>query len=78
MAAISQLSRWLSGNNPVWKYTISQAPPEYIEQYHAHLGEHITFNAQVAERLNFSDTSNFRRAFIRWTGITPTLLSNCP
>ncbi|MBO9493531.1 AraC family transcriptional regulator ligand-binding domain-containing protein [Thalassotalea sp. G20_0] len=183
MAAISQLSRWLSGNKPVWKYNISQSPPEYIEQFHVHLGENITFNAQadsivipkdclfqawpngkatayevakqrceagseqngslfiaavvdflyrevrhspsleqtasafcmspatlkrklkkhrthfqalqdivrkqvavylfnyrgysneqVAEWLNFSDTSNFRRAFIRWTGITPTLL----
>ena len=29
-------------------------------------------NQQVAEHLNFSDSNNFRRAFKRWTGTSPT------
>ena len=26
---------------------------------------------EVAEQLGYSDTSNFRRAFRRWTGVSP-------
>ncbi|MAD46403.1 MAG: AraC family transcriptional regulator [Oceanospirillaceae bacterium] len=29
-------------------------------------------NEQVAARLHFNDTTNFRRAFKRWTGLTPS------
>ncbi len=31
-------------------------------------------NDKVADALNFSDTTNFRRSFKRWTGVTPSAL----
>lgn len=31
-------------------------------------------NGEVAKKLNFSDVTNFRRAFKRWTGLTPAQL----
>ena len=33
-------------------------------------------NEKIAENLNFSDITNFRRSFKRWTGFTPQALKN--
>jgi AraC-like DNA-binding protein len=38
------------------------------------LTEHNFNNEKIAENLNFSDITNFRRSFKRWTGFTPQAL----
>jgi AraC-like DNA-binding protein len=42
-----------------------------LEQARELLRQHTLSVEQVAERLGYSDVSNFGRAFRRWTGLTP-------
>jgi AraC-like DNA-binding protein len=50
-----------------------------LDQARAHLAMHLFHhqglaNDEVARRLGFHDSTNFRRSFKRWTGTTPSVL----
>jgi AraC-like DNA-binding protein len=50
-----------------------------LDQVRAHLAMHLFHhqglaNDEVARQLGFHDSTNFRRSFKRWTGMTPSLL----
>lgn len=44
MAAVSAMSRWLSGSRLPWRYSFNRARPRHIEQYEVHLGCALRFN----------------------------------
>lgn len=44
MAAVSAMSRWLSGSRLPWRYCFNRARPRHIEQYEVHLGCDLRFN----------------------------------
>ncbi len=46
-AAISQMGRWLTGQNLPWRFCFSHPEPKYIEQYEVHLAGEYTFSSQV-------------------------------
>lgn len=77
---------WLANNlsisNATLKRKLKQHNVTYqqlfdmVRQQHAVflLTEHNLNNEKVAENLNFTDITNFRRSFKRWTGFTPQAL----
>lgn len=44
MAAVSGMSRWLSGERLPWQYSFNRTRPAHIEQYAVHLGTELRFN----------------------------------
>lgn len=62
--------RRLSEENTSFQKILDSLRRELAETY---LRNHALSVENVAELLGFNDTSNFRRAFIRWTGISPSV-----
>ncbi|KAF7769907.1 hypothetical protein PCIT_a2831 [Pseudoalteromonas citrea] len=58
--------------------TTLQTLKDALQKQHAviNIGERGYSNEQTADHLQFSDVTNFRRTFKRWTGMTPTQLRN--
>lgn len=44
MAAVTGMSRWLSGEHLPWQYSFNRTKPAHIEQYTVHLGSNVRFN----------------------------------
>ncbi|TWI52533.1 AraC-like DNA-binding protein [Pseudomonas duriflava] len=44
---VAAMCRWLSGEHLPWHFLFSHAQPSYLEQYQAHLGNQLHFNAQI-------------------------------
>ncbi len=47
MAAVSGMSRWLSGERLPWQFRFNRTPPAHPEQYTVHLGADVRFNAYL-------------------------------
>lgn len=47
MAAVSGMTRWLSGQRLPWRYTFNRTCPTHPEQYAVHLGSKVQFNAYL-------------------------------
>ncbi|MGJ4749049.1 AraC family transcriptional regulator ligand-binding domain-containing protein, partial [Leptospira sp. SA-E8] len=47
MAAVSGMSRWLSGERLPWQFRFNRTPPAHPEQYAVHLGADVRFNAYL-------------------------------
>lgn len=47
VSAVTAMCRWLSGEKLPWRFLFAHDKPDYIEQYHAHLGDDLHFNAHV-------------------------------
>ncbi len=69
--SVSTLKRKLSAHKTSYQYLLDL----YRQQQAVfQLTEQGFSNEKVAEALNFSDMTNFRRSFKRWTGVTPNAL----
>ena len=62
------LHRYLQKEGTSFKRILEQAQLAMAKQY---LAEHSSTIKSVAYRLGYSDVANFRRAFKRWSGMTP-------
>ena len=47
MAAVTGMSRWLSGQRLPWVFHLRHAQPRYSEQYWVHLGEQLRFDSPL-------------------------------
>jgi AraC-like DNA-binding protein len=47
MAAVTGMSRWLSGERLPWQYRFNRTRPAHIEQYTVHLGTELRFNDYI-------------------------------
>ncbi|OZG75346.1 AraC family transcriptional regulator [Hahella sp. CCB-MM4] len=67
--SVSTLHRKLSDNGRSYKDLVAEVKQQLARQ-HLEAGE-LTID-EIAHVLGFSDASNFRRAFVGWTGMTPS------
>lgn len=69
--SIATLKRKLASHNTSYQQLL-----DHYRQQQAifHLVQQGFSSEKVADELNFSDTTNFRRSFKRWTGLTPSEL----
>lgn len=79
---LEQLSLWLNVSTATLKRKLSNHNTSFQKLYDLQRQQEAIFrlitightNEMVAHALNFSDITNFRRSFKRWTGMTPNAL----
>ncbi|WP_228529696.1 AraC family transcriptional regulator [Diaphorobacter caeni] len=80
---LDDCAQWLSISPATLKRHLAHHGTHYqaeLDQVRAHVALDLLQkegldNATVASRLGFHDSNNFRRAFKRWTGLTPSQLA---
>jgi AraC-like DNA-binding protein len=71
MAAVTGMSRWLSGVRLPWRYRFNRTRPAYVEQYAVHLGPETSFDDYFDAML--IDTEWLDRPWPRGNGMTVSL-----